>query len=149
MTNEEWGEYCKRSRDDDAARIRTTFGKYTFNDCDVCLNPDVLTIGVSNKSYVYARIKWCECGNGIWSYGIDYSTGSGGGGHGASYCDKIGEGYGCGCASEKEAKLRACRSILKSLGGGWDKNNVEQLRQMVEDYMKTLERPQVVQLELF
>ena len=149
MTNEEWGEYCRHTREDFGARIRTTFGKYTFNENDVCLNPDVLTIGVKGNNLVYARIKWCECGNGIWSFGIDYSTGSGGGGCGASYADKLGDGYGCGYATEKEAKLKACEKVLQSIRGGFDRKNCERLRQMVEDYMKTLQRSKVVQLELF
>lgn len=152
FTSEEWGEYCRESHNNDAKRLRTQIGKYLFNDCDICLNPEVMSLVVDGKSYgVYVVIKWADCGNGFWASAIDYSYGNGGGGSGVCYADRpVSEKYSCfaGYRSEKDAKVAACDRALRQLK---DKKGDEVVRliRMVEDYRKSLSRPQIVQLELF
>ena len=111
FTDEQLAEYCRQSRLDDSKLIRTQIGKYTFNDCDICMNPEVMSLVVEGKSYsYYVIIKWCDCGNGFWSSAIDYAYGNGGGGSGVSYADRLkGDKYDSrtGYRSEVDAKMAA------------------------------------------
>jgi hypothetical protein len=100
----------------------------------------------------YVTLKWCDCGNGVWSYGLDYNYGSGGGGGGCSFAKPDDEKLNLrGRTSEREAKIAACEYALRSLEHCvWKPDSkVERLKRMVEDYMKSLSRPKVVQLSLF
>ena len=151
FTSEEWGEYCRQSRDDDALRIRTQIGKYLFNDCDVCLNPEVMSLVVDKKSYgYYVMLKWCDCGNGVWTYGMDYAYGNGGGGGGCSYATPE-DGRRWSRPSEREAKIAACDDAINTLerNGRKDDKKLTRLIALVTDYKKSIGRPQPIQLELF
>lgn len=154
FTSEEWGEYCRASREDDSKRLRTTFGKYDFNDCDICLNPTILTLALAGKWMYYVTLKWADCGNGLWSWACDYSTGDGGGGSGVAfawkpYDENNSNHYGEGVKTELEAKILACDEALAHLRNAYKKNDkVERLINMVEEYKKRL-KPKYVQLELF
>lgn len=162
FTGDEWAEYCHRVREDESRRIRTTFGKYTFNDCDICLNPETERIEAKGGAWgYYVVIKWAECGNGLWSFGLAYSTGTGGGGFGVSWADQEYQDDGkwhwnCGYPSERECKAAASQRAIENLYGALrykDGDNrgvqIRKLIAMVEDYHKSLTRPKVVQLELF
>lgn len=155
FNQDEWADYCHECREDDSKRIRTTFGKYTFNDCDICLNPDTERIGSKGGAYgYYVVLKWAECGNGLWSYGLDYSTGTGGGGYGVSWADLQGneKSWRNGYPSEQECKVAGWRKALKYIGNHEHNartSPAEKLREMIQDEIKRLTRPQVVQLELF
>lgn len=155
FNDEEWADYCRECREDDSKRIRTSFGKYTFNDCDICLNPDTERIESKGGAWgYYVVIKWAECGNGLWSYGLDYSTGTGGGGFGVSWADLQGneKSWRNGYPSERECKAAASEKVIAYLRSALrykDEQQVRRLLAMVEDYHKSLTRPQVVQLELF
>lgn len=157
FTSEEWGEYCGQQE-----RIETTFGRYTFNDFDICINPDKMTIEQKGGAYgYYATIKIAECGNGLWVYGIDYSSGTGGGGYGASWEDKEFDKRGRRVAykSEVECRQAACDACIKTLLSamprtiddikGCTGKNIRQLIAKIEDYKKSLTRPKITQLELF
>lgn len=155
---DEWSEYCDETRNDETKRIFNTFGKYTFNDCDVCINPDVVDLSIKNGAWgYYVHIKYAECGNGIWTFGLDYSTGTGGGGFSPAWSDKVNDpkSWHSGFASQKECLLAACDKALIYLGNAYDVKEdnrgvlIGKLKQMVLDYKKGLERPKVVQLELF
>lgn len=154
FTQEEWGEYCRASRDDYSKRLVTTFGKFDFNDCDVCLNPNVLTLAISGKWKYYVTLKWADCGNGFWSWACDYATDTGGGGSGVSFADKpwnekSKNHYGEGVRTELDAKIQACEEALRWLRNAYTKNDkVEKLILMVEEYKAKL-KPKYVQLELF
>ena len=155
FNQDEWADYCHECREDDSKRIRTTFGKYTFNDCDICLNPDTERIESKGGAYgYYVVLKWAECGNGLWSYGLDYSTGTGGGGYGVSWADLQGneKSWRNGYPSEQECKVAGWRKALKYIGNHEHNartSPAEKLREMIQDEIKRLTRPQVVQLELF
>ena len=152
--DEQWSDYCTQSRHDDSKRLTTQIGKYLFNDCDICLNPDVMSLVVEGKSYgYYVTIKWCDCGNGFWSSAIDYGYGDGGGGSGVSYADRmVGEKYNQygGYRTEMDAKVAACDKALEafthSIHG--DPKKLKRLVAMVEDYRRKI-KPKYVQLELF
>lgn len=154
FTDDEWSEYCALTRNDEGKRLRTQKGKYLFNDRDICLNPDVMSLVVDGKSYgYYVTIKWAECGNGIWSSAIDYGYGDGGGGSGVRYADRlVGDKYSqwAGYRSEVDAKVAACDEALevisRSISG--NETKLKRLRGMVEDYRKSI-RPKYIQLELF
>ena len=154
FTQEEWGDYCERCRQDPSERIVTSFGKYDFNDHDVCLNPDTTTIKVDDKGGYgyYVVFKLANCGNGLWTFGLDYSTGTGGGGYSPSYAtpNETRE-WLKGYPSEKECKLAACDAAIKRLDHAYhpDDPKVLRLKEMVREYKKSLSRPQVVQLSLF
>ena len=154
FTSEEWSEYCRASREDDSKRLRTTFGKYDFNDCDICLNPTILKLALAGKWMYYVTLKWADCGNGFWSWACDYGTGDGGGGSGVAfawkpYDENNGNHYGEGVSTELEAKILACDEALAHLRNAYKKNEkVERLINMVEEYKKRL-KPKYVQLELF
>lgn len=150
FTEKEWSEYCR----DGENRIVTSFGKYDFNDCDICLNPETMTIASKKGSYEYnVTLKWCYCGNGLWSYGLDYNTGMGGGGFGCSYADETGndKSYRNGYRSEKECIIAACDKALSYLQKSdyGDERNRTKLIGMVTDYKKSIGRPEPVQLSLF
>ena len=155
FTRDEWADYCRESRFDDGKRIRTQIGKYLFNDCDMCLNPETMTIAVNKKreNFNYVQLQWAYCGNGLWSYGMNYGVGYAGGGFGVAYADRQGDGndWRNGYPTEQECKRKACECALHRLEhcGEKDKAEVKRLMQMVRDYMKSLGRPQPVQLELF
>lgn len=155
FTRDEWADYCRESRFDDGKRIRTQIGKYLFNDCDICLNPEVMTLQVKAKNSFefYVMIEWADCGNGLWSYGLKYADSNGGGGFGVAFADRQGDGndWRHGYPTEQECKRKACECALHRLehSGEKDKAEVKRLMQMVRDYMKSLGRPQPVQLELF
>ena len=154
FTQKEWGDYCDMTRHDEAKELRTQIGKYTFNVFDICLNPEMMSLVVDGKSYgYYVMIKWAECGNGIWSSAIDYSCGTGGGGSGVSYTDRlVGEKYDhrAGYRSEVDAKVAACDKALTILNGytSNDETKKKRLIKMVEDYKRSI-KPRYVQLELF
>ena len=155
FNQDEWADYCHECREDDSKRIRTTFGKYTFNDCDICLNPDTERIESKGGAYgYYVVLKWAECGNGLWSYGLDYSTGTGGGGYGVSWADLQGneKSWRNGYPSEQECKVAGWRKALKYIDNHEHNartSPAEKLLEMIQDEIKRLTRPQVVQLELF
>ena len=155
FNHDEWADYCHECREDDSKRIRTTFGKYTFNDCDICLNPDEQSIVAKNGGFGYnMTLKWAECGNGLWSFGIDYNLGTAGGGHGVSWADLQGneKSWRNGYPSELECKIAGWRKALKYIGNHEHNartSPAEKLREMIEDEIKRLTRPQIVQLELF
>lgn len=153
FTDEQWADYCTQSRHDDSKRIRTQIGKYTFNDFDICLNPDVMSLVVDGKSYgYYITIKWCDCGNGFWNSAIDYGYGDGGGGSGVSYADRlIGDKYDsrAGYRSEVDAKVAACDHALVALSKSHDNSDkLRRLIKMVEEYKRNV-KPKYIQLELF
>lgn len=154
FTEEQWADYCTQSWNDDSKSIRTQIGKYTFNDCDICLNPEIMSLVVDGKSYgYYVTIKWCDCGNGIWSSALDYGYGDGGGGYGVSFADRlVGDKYDwrAGYPSEVDAKVAACDEALVRLHKSRKQNDkLQRLIRMVEDLKKSLTRPKIVQLELF
>ena len=158
FTGDEWRDYCHQTTNDDSKRIYNTFGKYRFNDCDICINPEIEVISIKEGAWgYYVRIKYAECGNGLWSYGIDYNTGTRGGGCGVSWVDNKG-GHGRaekGYPSERECKIAAADCALRMLdkmgmvGAGNDGQLLRKLIEKVKAYKHDLERPQVVQLELF
>ena len=154
FTSEEWSEYCRASRMDDGKRLVTRIGKHDFNDCDICLNPNVLTMALQGKWMYYVTLKWADCGNGLWSWACDYNTGTGGGGSGVGFAwkpfdEKNTNHYGEGVSTELEAKMQACEEALRHLLNAYTKNDkVERLILMVEEY-KTKLKPKYVQLELF
>ena len=150
---DEWADYCYRCRKDDSNAIRTQIGKYLWNDNDICLNPDVMSLVVDGKSYgYYVTLKWADCGNGFWSSAIDYGYGIGGGGSGVSYADRlVSEKYDhrAGYRNEIDAKIAACDEALTALSHANDKSGkLQRLIRMVEDYKKSI-KPKVVQLDLF
>lgn len=151
FTGDEWSDYCKLTRNDDSKRIFNTFGRYTFNDCDICINPDIDTISVKEGAWAYnVRIKYAECGNGLYAYGIDYCTGTGGGGFGVSWADSAEpDSYHRGYHSERECKIAAAEAAIIRLGDSKGCKKLAQLIANVTEYKRALERPQVVQLELF
>ena len=154
FTNEEWSEYCSESHKDPSKRIITSIGKYDFNDFDICLNPSVLTIATKTGAYgYYVTLEWCDCGNGLWSYGLSYNAGTGGGGFGCSWADLSGntKSYRKGYPSEKEAIIAACDEAIRWLKSSGDKDgyNIKRLIEMIEDHKKSLSCPKPVQLELF
>ena len=158
FNDEELADYCRECREDDSKRIRTSFGKYLFNDFDICINPDKQEIAAKNGGYGYnVSLKWAECGNGLWSFGIDYNLGTAGGGFGVSWADLLYQDDGkwhwnCGYPSERECKVAGWRKALEYIGNHEHNERTspaEKLRAMIEDEIKRLTRPQIVQLELF
>lgn len=154
FTQEEWGEYLRRCYSDPAERIVTRIGKYDFNDNDICLNPEVYTLKVGTKdSYgYYVTLKWVDCGNGVWQYGLDYSIGTGGGGFGVRYTEPNEDrDWLKGYPSEKECLMAACDHALEYINHSLQEKEAktQRLKEMVREYKKSLSRPQVVQLSLF
>lgn len=155
FTDEEWGAYCQAIRREEREPIITTFGKYQFNDCDICTNPDRQEIVAKAGAWVYRmELKWAECGNGLWSFGLSYNFGTGGGGYGVSWADLQGneKSWRNGYPSELECKVAGWKKALEYIGNHEHNartSPAEKLRAMIEDEIKRLTRPQVVQLELF
>ena len=152
FTDKEWSDYCCQTRNGEN-RLTTQIGKHLWNDFDICLNPDVMSLVVDGKSYgYYVTLKWADCGNGFWSSAIDYGYGIGGGGSGVSYADRlVSEKYDhrAGYRSEADAKIAACDEALTALEHANDKSGkLQRLIHMVEDYKKSI-KPKVVQLDLF
>lgn len=155
FTRQQWYDYLDSCRGDDRNLIVTNVGgKFIFNDHDICINPDVDEIVAKSGAFgYYVHIKTAYCGNGLWSYGIDYSTGTGGGGFGVSFADKkSGEDkdWRVGYPSERECKVAAAQCAIRQLHpyNGNDKL-VNKLKELVEEYIKDFKRPKYVQLELF
>ena len=153
---DQWSEYCELTRHDSSKKLQGTFGKYTFNDYDICINPDVVELLVKGGSFGYfVNINYAECGNGVWVFGLDYGIGTGGGGFGAAWSDVLvsdSKELHAGYASEVECKLAACQNALEYIGnrGSFAKNScLARLYDKVKEYEKSLTRPKVVQLELF
>lgn len=153
FTWDEWSDYLRSVREDSSNAITTTFGKYTFNDHDICLNPDHEDFIVKKGSYGYsASIKYAECGNGLFAYGINYCTGTGGGGYGVHWADKDrGEDdWRVGYRTKEECMMAACDTLLVRLANTNGSGRLfNDLIGMIADYKKQLGRPKVVQLELF
>ena len=151
MNRDEWGDYCRRTNIEPERRIYTQIGKYTFNDCDVCMNPEVMSFCLGSKQYYHVTLKWCDCGNGLWSIGWDYQYGHGGGGCGCSFADnddpkRAFHGY----RSEREEKLACCDRVLGFISGEAQRDkNMARVMKMVADYRNGIERPRPIQLELF
>ncbi len=165
FTQDDWSDYCKRCREDEKNRIITKIGKYIFNDHDICLNPERETITGKSGFYGFnVTIKWADCGNGLWAYGIDYNTGTGGGGYGVSWVneptdkDKLQGHRNVGFPSEIDCKLAALTEAISRVKGSvhwgleYDENRIKHTKNlisMIEEYKKALTRPKVIQLELF
>jgi len=151
-TQKEWCEYLNKVCSGETYRIVTSFGKYDFNDCDVCLTPDVMTFEIK-KHWVFVTLKWCYCGNGLWSYGYDYSIGNGGGCSGCPYADTTDdpESYRNGYKTKEECIIAVCDRVIHLLGNEAGNNNkeVQRLIDMVINYKKSIQKPQPVQLSLF
>ena len=145
-------------RHDETKQIFNQFGKYVFNDHDICINADKVRLDVKDGSFgYYVHIKYAECGNGIWVFGLDYSTGTGGGGFGAAWSDNVGDPktWHSGYPSERDCLLAACDKAMKYLNNAYDVKQdnrgilIGKLKDMVTEYKKSLTRPKIVQLELF
>ena len=153
FTSKEWGEYCDASRKDSTKLIHTTIGKYTFNDCDICLNPERIEFNIKKGGYGYnAAIEYADCGNGLWAFGINYATGMGGGGYGVCWADRdTGDSWRRGYHTLEECLRAACDKILERLAHS-SNNKGKQFNDLigaVAEYRRSIGRPKVVQLELF
>ena len=152
FTYDEWSEYCERSRIDESQRIYTTIGKYTWNDYDVCMNPETWTIATKTGAYGYfVTIYWAECGNGVWAFGYSYNLGTEGGSCGVSWADKPDiKVWNKGFESEKECQRYALRYILtRIIPTGKNNEKVIRLRALIQEELDKLQKPQYIQLELF
>ena len=152
FTQEEWGDYCSKVRLDDSKRIRTQFGKYVFNDCDICLNPEKEVIAIEKKSNTFrVEISWASCGNGLWSYGLSYNIGTAGGGFGVSWAKTTMDRYHKGYKSERECKVAACEDAVRIVEGHKDAKIEyrQKLVSLINNYKRTIIHGKVVQLELF
>ena len=151
FTQQEWSEYCERSRIDESQRIYTTIGKYTWNDCDICMNPETWTIATKTGAYGYSvTIRWAECRNGIFAFGISYNCGTEGGSFGVSWADKADvKVWNKGFESEKECKRFALRYALTRIIPKKDNKEIDKLRAKIQEELDKLQKPQWVQLELF
>lgn len=78
--------------------MRTTFGKYTYNEHKVCINPDVVDIDTTT------RIEISQCGENAWVYGYTYDWGG-------SPCMRDIDV----CATKEEAIREALKRLLKNL----------------------------------
>lgn len=153
FTQDEWSQYLDETYKDESKRIRSTIGKYTWNDHDICLNPDTYYYSIDKKNAggYNCTINIAECGNGVWAFGLDYNTGTGGGGFGVSWADKADtKVWNKGFESEKECKRFALRYALTRIVpfNGNDKK-VNQLRELLQKELDKLTKPQYIQLELF
>ena len=158
FTSDEWSKYVNECYKDKSKRIYTTFGKYTFNDNDVCITPDTNTLMVQSKSSYGYKISFriAECGNGLWVFGLDIFTGDGGYCGGPSWTDDKEKGF----QSERDCRIAACDSALSHLETmlryrsgleseeGLRGKNIQRLMEMVKEYKKGLSRPKIVQLSL-
>lgn len=152
FTRKEWGEYCDATRRDSTKRIHTTFGRYTFNDNDICLNPDSVEFNIKKGGYgCNAAIKYADCGNGLWSFGLNYSIGTAGGGYGVSWADRdTGDDWRRGYHTKEECLIAACDELLQRIAVRGEKGKpFNDLVGAVAEYRRSIGRPKVVQLELF
>lgn len=152
LTRDEWHNYLQECYKNDKNRIQTKIGKYVFNDCDICLNPDKESVTIKDGAYGYsATIEIANSGNGVWSFGYDYSYGVGGGCAGASFVDKKDtQLWNRGFESERECRKFAWRYLLTIIEPRKSENKeAEKLYKAVEQKFKEYSRPKVVQLELF
>lgn len=156
FTDKEWGDYCRLTREYPEERILTTFGKYTFNESDICVNPEREQICLVKGSLgYYCELGYAECGNGLWSFGINYCCGNGGGGYGVAWADQdTGDGWRRGYHSKEECLVAACDEAMSRIEScanhrqGRDKKADALLKKVLE-FKKGLSRPKIVQLELF
>lgn len=155
FTQDEWSEYLGAVYKGQRERIVTTFGKYHFSDADICTNPETQTIESKAGAYGYScTLSWAECGNGLWSFGLDYNLGTGGGGYGVAWADLQGDekSWRNGYPSEQECKVAGWRKALTYIGNHQYNERTSLARKlckMIQDEIKRLTRPQIVQLELF
>lgn len=154
FTQSEWWDYLNAVNKGERERIQSTFGRYTFNDHDICITPDKQEISAKAGAYGYSiELSWAECGNGLWSFGITYELGTAGGGYGVSWADITGneKSWRNGYPSEKECKIAGWCKALEYIGNekGGNATQRAKLRLMIQDELKSLTRPQIVQLELF
>lgn len=151
FNQEQWSEYCAACRQSDENRIRTTIGKYIWNDCDICLNPETWTISVKDGAYGYwVCIEWAECGNGVFAFGMRCNTGTSSSSFGVSWADKADTKlWNKGFESEKECKRYALRYALTRIIDTEGGKMVMRLREKIQKELHKLERPQYVQLSLF
>ena len=151
MTQEEWWHFLRECEQDETRRTRTQYGRYIFNENDICLNPDKETVSVQDGPFGYSlTIKMAECGNGIWVYGLSYCCGGGGGSFGASWaCRDSDRKLYDWAESEKECRLSALRKAVSYIGYRGDEPKRIKLLNKIAEYIKQLERPQVVELSLF
>ena len=154
FTQSEWHDYLNAVNKGERERIQSTFGRYTFNDHDICLTPDKQEIAVVTGAYGYSiELSWAECGNGLWSFGLTYNLGTGGGGYGVAWADITGndKSWRNGYPSEKEFKVAGWNKALEYIGHEKSGNATQRakLRLMIQDELKSLTRPKITQLELF
>ena len=153
MTREEYWAYLRECEKDSTKRIRTQIGRYIFNEHDICLNPERERISVSDGTWGwYVDIMTAECGNGVWVYGLQYNLGDGGGCFGASWADRRTDRTRYDWhESERECKASAGRCMLRYIDNHTEdkKGMLSKLRRKVEEYVRSMERPQVVELSLF
>ena len=153
FTQDEWSEYLNSVYRGEREPITTQYGKYLFNDNDICINYDKQEITAKSGWFgYYVILKFAECGNGIWVYGINYSIGTGGGGYGAEWSDTTDENVPYhGYPSEHDCKVAGWHDALEIISSHYYQRTPTaiKLRTMIEDEIKKLTCPQVVQLELF
>ena len=136
--SDQWAEYCNECRHDEKKQI--------------CLNPEREEVTLKAGAYGYsATIKYAHCGNGVWAFGVDFNTGTGGGGFGVAWADKADTKlWNKGFESERECKKYAWRYILTYLQSRKSQNKmIARLYDEVEKKYKEYSRPQIIQLELF
>lgn len=152
FTFREWCDYLNKCNKGESERIVTTIGKYDFSDHDMCLNPEIMSL-VIDKVYYYVTLKWCYCGNGLWSFGLDYSAGNGGGGFGCSFADISGNpnSWRNGYKTKEECIMAACDCAIRRIENirSTNESKVQRLLAMVREYKKSIQKPQPVQLSLF
>ena len=152
FTRDEWNKYLQESNQNPDKRIVTTIGKYKWNDCDICLNPEEWMISVKSGSYgYYVIITWADCGNGVWAFGLKYNTGTGGGCFGVSYATgKEKQIWNRGFESELSCKKYALRYAMTRLHPYNDNGvMINRLKDAIQAELNKLSRPQYVQLSLF
>ena len=149
FTFSEWCDYLKNEKPQDDIVFVSPDG-YKFNHCDICKNPDVSANVRTKDPFFFFKVTTCRSPNGRYDYGITYSTGSGGGGHGCSFVDDINKGY----ASRDEAikaGLQRIRGHVEYQADlrGQSEQKVRDLLTKVNEAIKSVGRKKVVQLELF
>ena len=152
FTQGQWAEYCSQVSNDESKRICTQFGKYIFNECDICINPDKHEIRFDGKGHNRVEIKWAWCENGLWSYGISWCVGTAGGGYGASWVDNMtNRPWDRGYPSENECKVAACEAAVNIVERHpfSNPNDTKRFVKLINDWKRTIIHGRVVQLELF
>lgn len=154
FTQDEWWAYLRQVDENPDAEIQTRFGDYVFNVHDICLNPDKVRIEAEKGCFGYwCEIKYAECGNGLWSFGISYCTGTGGGGYGVAYADEHGDPskWRFGSLTLNEGLVAMCDYLVKRViqNSGAPKDKLNKLNDKIMEYRRSIGRPTVVQLELF